>query len=660
MSAQIHSFDAAAIPNPDWPRVLVHNALANFARRHLHGHETLTAQLSTPRLDQALGLGELAWVETLQQLRPPLPLHSVPLQRLARDFHLQVADLFLLALCGEVEQSHELNMLLAALQAPDEGSRPTLHLLSAILRDQFGLGLPPGRLHQHALLRSGILQCEGDAPLPLRTLRTDPDLWNLLSNGSSYWPGVQAIAETYSLQINDSNAALIEQTASQLRQTRAPGLVIRGDVDNGRLCAVNLAQRLGLQAVNIDLSTWQASALPAAACRYAGWLPVIEHALSPGDQFELHSHAFFPMPVVLLTGNDGAVSNKDLLQLQLPKPQAEQRMALWHGLLGEAPSLDILADSALLDQQRITDIALQVRENIWPEAYTLGQRVARVRAQLGTHRLRTLAQPVERHVDADALVLNPNLSARFDALLQRCVQREQLWQQLGPTLGNTRNTGVRALFSGDSGTGKTLAASRLASALHAPLFRLDLASILDKFVGESEKRIGTLLDEAAANDVILLLDEADALFGRRSDGDGNGERFANMLTNFLLTRIENHPGIVILTSNSQARIDQAFTRRFDAVLEFTAPAFEERKRLWINHLGERSPGDKACTQLASYCDLAGGYIRNAVLNAAALQPVSDQVILDMRIIIAALHEEYRKLGRALPPALAQLRGDSDG
>jgi SpoVK/Ycf46/Vps4 family AAA+-type ATPase len=301
-----------------------------------------------------------------------------------------------------------------------------------------------------------------------------------------------------------------------------------------------------------------------------------------------------------------------------------------------------------------------VREDLWPAQVPLGQRIALARSQMGTHRLRTLAQPVERHVEADALVLSPALQRRFDALIQRCIQRERLWNDLGPTLSNARNPGVRALFSGDSGTGKTLAASRLASALHAPLFRLDMASLMNKYVGETEKNLSALLDEAAANDAILLLDEADALFGRRSDGDSGGERFANLLTNFLLTRIETHPGIVVLTSNSQARIDDAFTRRFDAVLEFTPPAFEERRRLWANHLGARSPGEQACQLLASYCDLSGGAIRNAVLNAAALQPLSLGQPLQLAVLVTALHEEYRKLGRALPPALQQLGGETDG
>lgn len=660
MSTPLHAVNGNLAERPDWPRLLVNNAVAAFARRHLRDQDALIERLASPRLDTGLGLGELTWVETLQRLEQSPPKCALPLQRLLRDLQLKTADLFLLALCGEVEQSHELNILLAALQAPDEGSRPTLHLLSAMLAEQFDVPLPPGRLQQHLLVSSGLLQCEGDQPTPLQTLGIRPELWNLLNGFDARWPGINPVEPRSHARLDEQMQGMLEQAATQLAETQARGVLVRGDLEAGRLCLVHLAQRLGLVAVTIDLQDWQDSPLPAAACRYAGWLPVIEQPLGPGEELELKLYPLFPMPLALLTGNDGALANHDFVQLQLPMPHAAQRLALWHKELGDDPLLDTLAGSALLDPQRIVEIARQVRENVWPADTGLGQRIAQVRARLDTHRLRILAQPVERHVDSDALVLSPTLAARFDALVQRCVQREHLWEQLGPTLGNTRSSGVRALFSGESGTGKTLAASRLATALHAPLFRLDMASVMNKYIGETEKNLGALLDQAAATDVILLLDEADALFGKRSDGDSGGERFANMLTNFLLTRIESHPGIVILTSNSQARIDDSFTRRFDSVLEFPLPGYHERLRLWRNHLGARSPGENGCALLASHCDLPGGYIRNAVLNAAALQPRSAGEAIEIRVIVAVLAEEYRKLGRNLPPTLEQLKGRSHG
>jgi SpoVK/Ycf46/Vps4 family AAA+-type ATPase len=222
------------------------------------------------------------------------------------------------------------------------------------------------------------------------------------------------------------------------------------------------------------------------------------------------------------------------------------------------------------------------------------------------------------------------------------------------------NPGVRVLLVGESGTGKTLAASWLATALGAPLYRVDLAAVMNKYIGESEKNLGALLDQAAANDVVLLFDEADSLFGRRSDRKETGERYANMLTNFLLTRIESHPGLVLLTTNSRERIDAAFTRRLDQILEVPLPGFEEGLRLWHSHLGGRSPGAETCRTLAAYCELTGGQIRNVVLTAAALASEPEGP-LGLGELIEALRGEYRKSGRALPPQIERLdRGPERG
>jgi SpoVK/Ycf46/Vps4 family AAA+-type ATPase len=176
---------------------------------------------------------------------------------------------------------------------------------------------------------------------------------------------------------------------------------------------------------------------------------------------------------------------------------------------------------------------------------------------------------------------------------------------------------------------------------------------MNKYVGESEKNLGALLDLAAAADAMLLFDEADSLFGRRTDANQSGERYANMLTNFLLTRIENHPGITILTTNSRERIDNAFTRRLDAIVDFPLPGFQERLNLWLSHLGERCPDEKLCRTLASYCDISGGQIRNVVLTAAGCSSPNQPIGIDQ--LLSALQREYQKLGRNLPAQLKQLR-----
>jgi len=154
---------------------------------------------------------------------------------------------------------------------------------------------------------------------------------------------------------------------------------------------------------------------------------------------------------------------------------------------------------------------------------------------------------------------------------------------------------------------------------------------------------------------VLLFDEADSLFGKRTDVKDANDRFANQQTNYLLQRIESFEGIVLLTSNSRARFDPAFTRRLDAILEFPTPGPEERRALWLAHLGDAHSLDAAAlNRLAAACDLAGGHIRNVVLAAAARARLQDSAIGEAEIA-AAVAAEYRKLGKPVPAGIERAR-----
>jgi hypothetical protein len=370
--------------------------------------------------------------------------------------------------------------------------------------------------------------------------------------------------------------------------------------------------------------------------------------------------------MVVLAGQDGSVDAPGCADLPVPTLDRTERQEAWRLALGpQAPATE-LADLALIDGPTVRALAARLRLLVKPatqrgggsvpQASDTAHRLRLARIGHGAERLVQLAQPVRREVGPESLVLPPAAQAQFEQLHRRCLMREQLWTGLGPSLA-APSTGVRALFAGDSGAGKTLAASRLATLVGAPLYRVDLAAVMNKYVGETEKNLGRLLDEAAALDVMLLIDEADALFGRRSEaGKDNGERFADMMTNFLLTRIESHPGLVVLTTNTRSRLDSAFTRRFDVIIDFPLPGVDERERLWQAHLGPRSPGDDACRLLAAYSDLAGGHIRNAVIHAAACDASAPGQPIGLGTLVAALIDEYRKLGRTPPAQLHQIVG----
>ena len=180
---------------------------------------------------------------------------------------------------------------------------------------------------------------------------------------------------------------------------------------------------------------------------------------------------------------------------------------------------------------------------------------------------------------------------------------------------------------------------------------MDLASVTSKYIGETEKNLSQLLARAEQAEVILFFDEADALFGKRTDISDSNDRFANAQTNYLLQRIENYDGIVLLTSNSQTRFDTAFARRIDFVIAFAQPSPEQRRAIWLAHLGERTkvaPAD--VNRLAALVDFTGGHIRNAVL-AAAVNARHQKRGVNFADLLVSVESELRKLGRQLPVEL---------
>jgi SpoVK/Ycf46/Vps4 family AAA+-type ATPase len=204
------------------------------------------------------------------------------------------------------------------------------------------------------------------------------------------------------------------------------------------------------------------------------------------------------------------------------------------------------------------------------------------------------------------------------------------------------------LFSGPSGTGKTMAARLLASALDMDLYRVDLSSVVNKYIGETEKNLNQAFSRAEELDVILLLDEGDALLTSRTSVQTSNDRYANLETNFLLQRIEAFDGILLVTTNAAGRIDSAFQRRMDVVVDFRAPEPNERWLIWQIHLPENHQVDPRWLEEAALrCVLTGGQIRNAVLHASLLA-LSHGGRIGTAHAEEAVRREYRKTGAVCP------------
>lgn len=264
----------------------------------------------------------------------------------------------------------------------------------------------------------------------------------------------------------------------------------------------------------------------------------------------------------------------------------------------------------------------------------------------GMGRLKDVARHVVPSATFDDLILPPDLTHELHAMSDRYRTRHIVRAEWGLDRRSLR--GIACLFSGPSGTGKTLASEVVAHELGVDLFVINLSHIVDKYIGETEKKLERVFNAAERINGVLLFDEADALFGKRGNVGGANDRYANVEVAYLLQRMERHEGIVILTTNLRNNIDEAFLRRLDVICAFPEPGPEERLALWRLHLPVTVPQDDDLDlpALAHALPISGGIIRNIALTAAHVA-ASGAGIVTRQILIAACRREYAKLGRLM-------------
>lgn len=580
---------------------------------------------------------------------------DIPLLRLAKALGLTDVELLTVALAIEVEDNVMVGRALARLQHPLGGSRPTLSLLAAAFDS-----ISPGTkvlnvLVMGAAVHSGLLVVMNDeAPLPERTISVPLPLCLALANQDGYQPGMTiGLGDVPQVPLPATVVAQAERYATSLQSSDQHVLAIRtGSWAEGRSVALAIAQ--AMQRRPLFIETEKIAGLgPWLLLRQL--VPVFCYELAPGDRKRLPSIPFYDGPVLALSGLEGSLETASgaVLSWQLPVPDRHERQHLWQLALNNDPLASYLAEFHRHSSGRIAHLSrLAQQRSLFEERDR--PILADVTAAAWTGEaggLEALAQALPTPIPSKALVMTPALKAELTTLLMRCRARDSLVDNLGISAAARYQPGVRALFVGPSGTGKTLAAGWLATKLKMPLYRVDLSSIISKYIGETEKNLAQLMARAEQEEVVLLFDEADSLFGKRTDVKDSTDRFANAQTNYLLQRIESFDGITILTSNSRSRFDSAFTRRLDQIIEFPLPGPEERRSLWQSHLGTAHQlSATELNQLAATVDLVGGHIRNAVLSAAVMAHSRHRAIT-FDDVVKGLAGEYRKLGRQLPQEL---------
>jgi DNA polymerase III delta prime subunit len=327
------------------------------------------------------------------------------------------------------------------------------------------------------------------------------------------------------------------------------------------------------------------------------------------------------------------------------------RRAAWRAVLGDNAIAELAGERYPLDIEAIELAAQHARTEAAARngAITSADVAAAAHAQ-AEGSLTRLASPVRAHGSWDELVLPDDVIAELRELVAHVKHRRTLRDAWG---FDTRRglLGVTALFAGPSGTGKSLAAEVVATELLLPLWRVDLSRVVSKYIGETERNLSEIFAAAESSGVMLLFDEADALFGKRSEVNDSHDRYANLEISFLLQRMEVYDGIAVLSTNLLRHVDDAFARRLTATVHFPFPDPALRKRLWEQVWPNRAPlaDDLEFDELAEKYELTGGNIRNIAV-AAATTAASDGRVIGMEHVVDAIAREFRKLGRSTTPA----------
>ena len=355
---------------------------------------------------------------------------------------------------------------------------------------------------------------------------------------------------------------------------------------------------------------------------------------------------------VIVSSQKRRSDNKTSIAVEVTKPTIQEQRWLWSQSLENIipepnKQIDTLVSYFNLNLPAIDNACLQLKslktsENNGDITKQLWQ-ICRTQARPN---LEQLAQRIKSNVTWKDLVLPKSELNILRELAAHVRYREQVYHHWGFARKNPRGLSISALFAGASGTGKTLAAEVLGNELQLDVYRIDLSTVVSKYIGETEKNLRKIFDAAEGCGAILLFDEADALFGKRSQVKDSHDRYANMEVSYLLQRIESYQGLAILTSNLKDDLDRAFLRRIRFTIQFSFPDFQQRIAIWQCIFPDLTPTRDLAFEKLAKLNVAGGNIKNIAINAAFIAARSQESV-QMKHILQAAQNEYSKLERPL-------------
>jgi hypothetical protein len=581
-----------------------------------------------------------------------------PLDRLADGFGLGPIEVNLLLLAAMPEEHEGYASVLRTLSPRGDGQVAVGLAAQLLCRDaDERLALREALLEGNAL-RHGILALAGDGPLFERNLVLAPGLWPVLG-GLDHWPD-----ELQPIVLGAATAGLEEwfaeptvaRAARAVQRRRRRTLVVSAETEAlAADRAAALCAHAGVKAVGFDApATPAAERLARVHAVARGQIPVFRLAAGDGAPNaampDLDAH---PGPVILAVRRGAALAlgDRPVIHVAATALSAGARIRMWQRLLptlaADAPTLAVRYPVEPAAAERIgRDVCALAA--IDGDAVDLDLVAEGVRARATVHLTPGLnvVRPAARW---HQLVLPATRKAQLTEALHRLEHQATVLDRWRFLEGRSGARGVRMLLCGPPGTGKTLAAEVLANALGVDLLVVDIARLVSKWIGETEKHLAAVFDAAEQAQSVLLFDEADALFGRRTEVSDAHDRYANLETAYLLSRLERFEGLAMLSTNLKQNIDPAFLRRLEFVVEFDLPGIAERAALWRCHLPSTAPlgPEVDLQQLATLYPITGAMIRNASV-AAAYRAAAAATAISQSQLIAAIAREYEKACKAFP------------
>lgn len=623
-----------------------------------------------------------AQLEALEQSAPSD--HPYRFLQLMNAFNLTPleTDVLLIALAPEIDRRYE--RLYSFLQDDVTRRRPGVDLLLNLLGDSFGERVeawqaltPQSSLLYYELINLFPDPAQREPTFLSHFVKIDSRILHFVLGHDHVDTRISAAVEATRPAITLDDLVISASRRNALRRNLElnPIFYFYGTYGSGtRETAQALCGTLGMPLVVTDMARLKAQSadtsvpleklmrlvfrearLARGGLLLENWISILdEHHAAPTWLMNAvidHPH------LVVLSGAEGwephAIDReRPILRMDFPVPSFNERVDFWKRYIGSSPlALDVeeLSNKFRLTGGQIRDAVRTARDLAAGRSendVSMADLYAGSRAQ-SNRKLSNLAQKITPRYSWSDIVLPQDRLLQLREMCNQVQHGHRVYDEWGFN-GRALNTrGLAALFAGVSGTGKTMSADVIGHELGLELYRIDLSTVVSKYIGETEKNLSSIFDEAAQSNAILFFDEADALFGKRSEVKDSHDRYANIETGYLLQRMESYDGITILATNLRQNLDEAFTRRLDFLIDFPFPEAPDRARIWRVTFPKNAPlaTDVDIDELARRYRLAGGNIRNAAMAAAFLAAADGENSIHLRHVLHAIKREYQKMGK---------------